>query len=367
MSAGVQNACKAHLYAHRRNFSSFDRIANQFRMASRQRADRIIRVSITLAIAAATLCACSSPYIYQKEVGSFSSSVTSVSDGITQGIDNLTQDQAAADLAEVANARAGVDLAPACGQESATEPCRIMVHGGAPDSYIPGKFQDSAVKEQKVLAVLKSYAEGLTAVTNAQDRKDYDAAASQLASSVAGLGTALGSVFPAGAAAGPALKAVVTFATWSLGEDLDAARFDTLKSAINSVGEASSDLGGQSAIEVVADEAITPALRAIRSARLQLLYRQLQARQDQINLDLKMSDSSSTELASLIAALNTVRAVDPATVGKSLVTAHANLMKAVNDKSRQFPSLLSSISDFANQAAAVEKAFTKKSTPVTSK
>jgi hypothetical protein len=331
-----------------------------------------MRAIIALVAATGTLCACSSPYLYQKEVASFSSSIVAVSNGVTQGLDSLDQDQAAADLAKVIAERAGVNLAPVCSKESASEPCRVMVPEKTPDSYLAGKIAVFKVPERKVFAALKAYADGLAAVTNAQDRKDYDAAASQLASSVAALGTALGAVTPGGAAAGPALSAVVTLATWTIGEGLDAARYDTLRSAINAVGTPSADLSGQSAIQVVADKAITPALSAVQSARVTLLFRQLNARQDRINRDLSATgganvsldryDTPLTDLASLLATLNVVRAVDPGAVGKSLVNAHDDLKKAVNDKSRQFQSLVSSVADFADKAAAVENAFAKKPT-----
>jgi hypothetical protein len=328
-----------------------------------------------LVAVAGLLNGCSSPYLYQKEVASFGSSVAAVSDGVTQGIDNLDQDQVAADLGQVVGARSGLDLDPVCGSETASGPCRIMVHGRTLDSYVPGKFAEVKGPERKVVVALKAYADGLAAVTNAQDRKDYDAAASQLASSVAGLGTALGAVTPAGAAAGPALSAVVTFATWIVGEALDAARFKTLRSAVNAVGTPSADLGGQSAIQVVADKAITPALRAIKSARLELLIRELNAREDRINADLSAMgarhvpldryDMPVTELSSVVATLNSVRAVDPAAVSTSLVNAHNALVEAVNDKSRQFQTLLSSVADFSDKAAAVEKAFATKPTAKT--
>ena len=331
-----------------------------------------MRAIIALVTATWTLCGCTSPYLYQKEVGSFSSGIVAVSNAVTQGLDNLNQDQAAADLAQVAGKRAGVDVAPVCGKEIVPEPCRVTVHGETPDTFLAGKLADFEVPERKVIAALKAYADGLAAVTNAQDRKDYDAAASQLASSVAVLGTALGAVYPPAGAAGPALSAVVTFATWTIGEGLDAARYDTLRSAINTVGTPSTDLKGQSAIQVVADKAITPALAAVRSARITLLFRQLNARQDRINLDLKATgaahvsveryDTPLAEMASLIATLNAIRAVDPKAVGESLVKAHHDLQKAVNDKSKQFQSLVSSIADFADKAAALEKAFAKKST-----
>ncbi len=331
-----------------------------------------MRATIALVAATWTLCACSSPYLYQKEVGSFSSSIVAVSNGVTLGLDNLDQDQAAADLAQVVGARAGIDLDPVCAKETTFERCRARVHGKTPDSDLAGKLIALKPAEQKVLATLKAYADGLAAVTNAQDRKDYDAAASQLASSVAGLGTALGAVYPPAALSGPVLSAVVTFATWTIGEGLDAARYDTLKSAINAVGTPSQNLQDSSAIQVVADKAITPALVAVQSARVTLLFRQLNARQDRINKDLKAAgggnvqldryDTPLTDLASRVATLNAVRAVDPKALGESLVKAHADLQKAVNDKSKQFPSLVSSIGDFADKAAAVEKAFAKKPT-----
>jgi hypothetical protein len=329
-----------------------------------------MKAMVLLSVAIAALCGCSTPYLYQKEVGSFSSSVTAVADAVTQGFDTVDQDQAAADIAQVVGARTGVDLDPTCGRESSSDPCRVTPLGERPDQNLAGKFADIKPKEKKVVAALKAYADGLAAVTNAQDRKDYDAAASQLASSVASLGTALGAVTSTGAAAGPALSALVAFGTFTIGSGLDQARYDTLKSAINAVGMPSADLGGQSAIQIAANKGVTPAISAVRSARITLLFRQLNAQQDRINLDLKAAgaahvsperfDRPLSDLALLVATLNLERAVDPGAVGKSLVKAHDDLVKAVNDQSRQFESLVNSIADFAEKAAATEKAFVMK-------
>ena len=333
--------------------------------------NRSMRAIIALVAASLALCGCS-PYLYQKEVGSFNSSVAAVSNGITQGLDNLGQDQAAADLAQVVGARAGVNLSKECGTEKPQDLCRIMSPKKAPSPSATDKFTPVKPGVKKVLAALKAYADGLAAVTNAQDRKDYDAAASQLSSSVAALGTALGAVAPGGAAVGPALGALVTLTTWTVGTGLDAARYDTLKSAINAVGTPSADLGNQSAIQIVVDKAITPALEAVRSARLELLFEQLNARTDRINSDLSATGAAHISLdrydtplkdsAPLVASLNAIKGVDPAALGKSLVEAHNDMQKAVNDKSKQFQSLVSSMADFAEKAAAVEKAFAKQPT-----
>jgi hypothetical protein len=343
---------------------------------NKQRGNRPMRAIITLVVATWVLCGCS-PYLYQKEVGSFNSSVAAVSSGVTQALDNLGQDQAAADIAHVVQERAGVNFDPECGTES-LKPCRLLVPEKAADPSMADKFAPGKPELRKVLAALKAYADGLAAVTNAQDRKDYDAAASQLSSSVAALGTAAGAVLPGGAAAGPALGALVTLTTWSIGTGLDAARYDTLKSAINAVGTPSADLGNQSAIQVAVDEAITRMLNAVRTARLELLYAQLKARRSRINFDLSATDPKHNkdpahisldrydtplkDLAPLVASLNAIKGVDPAALGKSLVKAHNDMQKAVNDKSKQFQSLVSSMADFADKAAAVEKAFAKQPT-----
>lgn len=340
---------------------------------SEQEGNRSTRAVITLAAAAWVLCGCSpSPYLYQKEVGSFNSSVAAVSNGVTQGLDNLGQDQAAADLAQVVGARAGVNLSKECGTERPHELCRLMIPKKVPSPSAADKFTPVKPEVKKVLAALKAYADGLAAVTNAQNREDYDAAASQLSSSVAALGTALGAVTPGGAAAGPALGALVTLTSWTVVTGLDAARYDTLKSAINAVGTPSIDLKGQSAIQVVVDDAITPALEAVRSARLELLFEQLNARADRINSDLSATgtmhisfdryDTPLKDSASLVASLNAIKGVDPAALGKSLVEAHNDMKKVVNDKSKQFQSLVSSMADFAEKAAVVEKAFAKQPT-----
>lgn len=335
-----------------------------------------MRTIITLVAATWGLCGCS-PYLYQKEVGSFNLSVAAVSNGIAQGLDILGQDQAATDLAQVVSARAGVNLSPECGTESLGKPCRLMVPMQSIAPSTVDKFDSVKPEVRKILAALKAYADGLAAVTNVQDREDYDAAASQLSSSVAALGTALGAVTPGGAAAGPALAAVVTLTTWTVGTGLDTARYDTLKSAINAIGTPSVDLNKQSAIQVVVDKAITPALTAVRSARIELLFAQLNARMDRINSDLANKSTDITPIlldrydtplmnsASLVATLNAIKGVHPKAVGMSLVEAHNEMQKAVNDESRQFQSLVSSMADFADKAAAVERAFAKQPTTTT--
>ncbi|PKD40370.1 hypothetical protein CWO84_10245 [Methylomonas sp. Kb3] len=348
--------------------------------------NRSMRAIITLVVVASALSGCS-PYLYQKEVESFNSSITAVSNGVTQGLDNIDQDQAATDLAQVVGARAGVNLSKGCGGNP-DELCRLMVPpNNTPNISAADKFAPGKPETKKALAALKAYADGLAAVTNAQDRKDYDAAASQLSSSTAALGTALGAVTPGGAAAGPALGAAVTLATWTIGTGLDAARYDTLKSAIDAVGTPSidSEKGKRSTIEVVVDKAVTPMLTSVQSARIKLLTDQLNARMDRINIDLDARiaiadekcakkatcpadislDRYDTPLAdsvSLVASLNALKGVDPAAVGESLVQAHNEMMKAVNDKSRQFQNLVSAMADFADKAAAVEKAFAKQPT-----
>src|SRR5262245_66436555 len=107
----------------------------------------------------------------------------------------------------------------------------MMIPKKVPDPSAADKFDPFKPQVLKALAALKAYADGLAAVTNAQDRKDYDAAASQLASSVGALGTAAAAGNPKAAAAGPAVAAVVTLGTGTIGEGRDAALYEHLRSA----------------------------------------------------------------------------------------------------------------------------------------
>jgi hypothetical protein len=329
-----------------------------------------MRTSLAL-VAAAALSACASPYVYQKEVTSFSSSVTTVAGAVTQSLADIGQDQEGADLAVIVAGRTGIDISPNCGSPIAISPgaCRLLPHGGQAGRLVRADFPEQKLRQD--FGVLKAYAEGLAGVANAQDRKDYDAAASQLSSSVGALASTLTAAGPAGAAAAIALPAIVKFTTWTIGESLDQARFDTLKSALNAVGNPPNG-SRESPIQIFADEVITKSLTAIQSARIELLNRQLNARTDRINTDLarvgptrvsvERYDTPVTELEPLTATLNSVRAVDPAAVAASLVKAHDELVKAVNDPKTQYASLVTSIIDFAEKADALGKALASKPT-----
>jgi hypothetical protein len=321
--------------------------------------------SLALSVAAVALSACASPYTYQKEITSFSSSATTVSAAVTQGLADIDQDQGAADLAVVVAGRTGIDFSPNCGSANTVSPgpCRLLAHGAPAGHLVSAEFPEQRLRQD--LGVLKAYGEGLAAITNAQDRKDYDAAASQLSSSIGALASTLAATGPAGAAAATALPALVKFTTWTIGESLDQARFDTLKSALNAVGTPAPG-ARESPIQIFAAEVIAKGLTAIQSARIELLYRELNARADRINTDLarvgptrfsvERYDTPVTELEPLLATLNSVRAVDPAAVAASLVKAHDELVKAVNDPKTQYASLVTSINDFAENADALAKA-----------
>lgn len=325
-----------------------------------------MHIVIPLLIAAAALSGCSSPFVNQKDITSFSSSTTTVADAVTQGLTNIDQDQDSADLAAIVAGRTGVDISPVCGSpiNVSPGPCKLLPHGLPSSRPIRADFPEKKLRQD--LGILKAYADGLAAVTNAQDRKDYDAAASQLAASVGALASTLGTFSPVGAAAAAALPAVVKFTTWTIGENLEQARFDTLKSALNAVGTPAPGTT-RSPIQIFADEVTTKALTAIQSARIELLNRQINSRGDRINSDLALFgpsqisieryDTPMTALASTKTTLNTVRTVDPASVSGSMVKAHDELVKAVNDPTTQYPSLLNSITAFADQADAVRQAF----------
>jgi hypothetical protein len=329
-----------------------------------------MRNKFALLMTLPTLSACSSPYVYEKEIASFGSSVTTVSTAITQGLADIEQDQSAADLAIVVAGRTGINVSTNCSTpaRAANDPCRLLPYGTQPVRLVAADFDEQKLRRD--LGLLKAYAQGLAAVANAQDRKDYDAAAAQLASSVG----ALASSIPSGptAAAGVVLPAVIKFTTFTIGESLDQARFDTLKSALNAVGTPAKG-ADRSPIQVVADDFVAKALKYITRARIELLFAQLNARKERINTDLarlspsrisiERYDTPVTNLEALTATLNSVRSIDPSAVANSMVKAHNDLRDAVNDPNTQYATLLKSITDFADQAEGLAKAFASKSTP----
>lgn len=127
-----------------------------------------VRSKFALLMMLAALGACSSPYIYEKEIASFGSSVTTVSTAITQGLADIEQDQTAADLATVVAGRTGINVSTNCRTPAGAgyDPCRLLPYGAQPIRLVTADFDEKKLRRD--LGLLKAYAQGLAAVANAK-------------------------------------------------------------------------------------------------------------------------------------------------------------------------------------------------------
>jgi hypothetical protein len=227
-------------------------------------------------------------------------------------------------------------------------PCTLYRSGGA-----PAALSDVEQKRDKTMAflkVLKDYAQALAAVTNAADRAAYNAAVAQLASAVGTLAKDAGFQ---GAAASTVAPAAVNLLGWVVGTALDQQRFDSLKAGVTA---ASTPLAnGAIPIDYVATAAGI-GLVALSKARQEVLLAEVN---DWIaRLGPSMTDAAYrqglSDAQAVVAVYYGLRHADPTAVAAGLVKAHQALVAAVDDASRNYPSLVKAVGDFADQAAALQ-------------
>jgi hypothetical protein len=295
-----------------------------------------------LVIVGVTAC---SPYGFQPEVTTFSASVDQLSDAMASGYANLAADRTAKTRIELTSTRARAAAAASCGAPVSTDdqPCELMRIGGPEPTSM--RAQDLSGRALEAISVLKTYARALAAVTNAADRTDFDSAVTRLSGSVANLAQAANAAAPGSGAIAPA---VVNFAGWVVGTALDQARFDSLKRAVNAAAES---------VRVVADtlalglEDISNARRKILNAEVDLMMKRLGPSLDESSYEQQYAQAEAT-----IGVVDELRHSNPKGAAMSLKAAHDGLLAAVNDPSRNYASLLKTVGEFAEKAAALKAA-----------
>jgi hypothetical protein len=322
-----------------------------FRVISEENAMRPLSIVPLLG-----LVACS-PYSFQKEVSAFTTGVNQLSDAFTSGYGNLATDQAALIQLQLTDAHASISITPSCdllpsSVPASQQPCALYAKNGpAPAPVTPDP--NKAITD-KDLAVLKGYANALSAVTNAADRASYDTAVSQLSNAVGDVAKAANAVAPG---AGTIAPAAINLAGWIVGTALDQARFDALKQAVNACDTPVTTVSA----------ALDVGLAAISSATINLLYQEMR----QLVGSLGNSTNDATYKAryaqadALRTTINSLRQNDPAATAASLAKAHHALMEAVNDPSRNYPALVTAIGDFESKAEALKTAVAPEPAPKT--
>jgi hypothetical protein len=304
-----------------------------------------------------------SPYNFSPEVTGFSSGVDKVAQGFAATDTALATDRETEVELKLTDTRARVVKSPSCevpvskGVAGSAAPCELYRQGGTATQ--PSAVEIRLVKTRAALMALQNYARALAAVTNAADRSAFDAAVGKLGSSLGAMAAAAG---PQGAAAGKGVTAGFDMIGWLVGEELDDQRFDALKQAVNAVGTAPD--GGETAMKVVTN-AIGQGLVLARDTRLTSLNEELDI--DMARLGPGLGDAAYTQrLANSEALANSIEALrtaDPAGTAAQINTAHEALVKAVNDPSRELPSLLTALEQFTGKAEALDGAFTASAAP----
>ena len=230
-----------------------------------------------------------------------------------------------------------------------------MATTATPVNAVPSQTTKKPSTSAEIAGLLKAldnYTAALAAITNAQDRADFDTAASELSAAVAALAQSGG---PYGAAAAPIAKASVNIALWFVGEALDHQRLDALRNSTRAACQP---------IHVVTD-ALGLALDDRRRTLLGADYKWLIDMVGRYNRDrtnLRASDQTlGTDIDNAQAAaakLETVRVSNPTATMRALSDAHDALVVAVRNNDGEFGALATSLQMLTTQAQALNAAVT---------
>jgi hypothetical protein len=208
-------------------------------------------------------------------------------------------------------------------------------------------LQPADLPPAALLKALDKYTAALAAVTKAQDRTDFDNAATKLDTAVGTLATA------ASPAAGPIAKASLNVIFWLVGQGLDYQRLEELR------------IGTSAACEPIhtLSQSLAGVLTGQRHMRLQGLQNILSRKIDIANAAGVLPSVGDQAYVSAIEdaqaaadAFQAVRVTDPAAAAQALSDAHDALVIAVRNNNGELKALIASLETFAQQADALATA-----------
>lgn len=300
--------------------------------------------SLTLVVACVLFAGCS-PYLYKSEITGFSDGLNQLDSAYVGGLKSVVSDLQDQRRLDWTTARVPFAVDPACmtipdGQPVNQAPCRLRQSGVA-EPAAEAVWNSRSFESVPALQVLRLYAEGLAAVTNAEDQKTFEAAKVQLKSSMDALVTASKKTPPA--ALGPVADSVAYVALTVL----DHRRYIALKKAVTEAREPVRTLG----------LSLGEGLDTLRRARINALN--LSADVLAGAAETPQSQESYTRLLDAatvkINQVQELRMADPTKAAKAMVKAHDDLADALNDDSRQIKNVLAAVKAFQAQAQAVRK------------
>jgi hypothetical protein len=333
----------------------FKRSISSFRSWGTRRAKGWIGI-LFLAI---TAC---SPYNFQKEVTAVSTSVSQLSDGFTTGYTQLAADRAAQLDLTLTSTRSKVVMSSSClvpVSPTNQNPCTIYQFRGAAPALTT--IEQKRAQTMAALSVVQGYAQALSAVTNATDRATYDSAVGQLSSAVGTLAKAAGPVAPELSTIAPA---GVNLVGWLVGTALDEQRLDSLKAGVTA---ASTPLPNGAVPFDYVVSVLGDGLFALSQQRQAVLIAEENILIDRLGPSLNEAAYTQglSSAHAVVSVLDGLRQANPTAATAALVKAHQALLAALNDPSRNYPSLVTAVGALADQVGALQSALTAPTTQKT--
>lgn len=286
-----------------------------------------------------------SPYVYDAEVSDLSAGITALADAYDSGVGGLRDAYSGARLVTWRDTQARVALSAACVvRETAAspteEPCLLQ----EAQQILPSRSDSeiTAIELAPLVQGLRDYAKALAAITNAEDRTEFDAASRSVSAALKSAGTTLDRPLP------PAVEGGTDLVLWFAGVALDNQRHRALRAATATAAEPLRAIGTQLA-------AALDMLRMQHAAESQVEANQLSSA-----LGPQLTPSVyATRLAALDAIasrLEALRVADPGAAARDMIAAHDALVAALGDPSQQFDSVTAAIGTFLEKADALRKA-----------
>jgi hypothetical protein len=334
------------------------------------------RVGLAAALLA-TVGACA-PYGFSKEVGDMSASAKALGDSVASGHQALVDAKAAAYRRTLIANRSTVVMSPACFAPKSVDP--YVPTGKPPEKAEKDKaeiqadppmmrqpcgvylLQDSKeiadplpadVNVKKGVKALSDYMGGLAAITNADDRTNYDAAVKKVAASASAVAGA------ASLPAAPVVGAGLNIFGWMLGNALDIQRFQVMKQVVNIVQP--TDPAKPQPFNTVVGAIGFQIDAALRIRRSDLWSEINTVRQTLPGLPEGTYRARLARIDEMSTTLEALNQTDGQGTANDLIKAHEQLVWAVNSYQPELGDLLDAIGKLKDQVSALQDALAKAS------
>lgn len=303
-----------------------------------------------------SLTACS-PYVYNQEITRFGTGVMALAASYQTGrqaVDaSVFQQQQAGYLAS----RTRLHLLDGClamdpGGTPPVLPACMVVPPDVTVAPAPSPRQQALIDAAPSFAALQTYADALSAVTNAADSATLTQATQSLTAAVGSLAGAIATVAPATAPAAPVATQASTVFGLLITSYLDSRRYAALRDSVPTADGAIKTLS----------KTVQAALVAIRAAQLEQLEDDLSTSSAPFLKPAigKLAPAEyQAQLAGLqakVTAFNQARSADPVATVAAMVTAHQQLADALKNGKGQVLAVLAAAQGFATAAGQLKAA-----------